>query len=420
LSQTLSDRSLSVVIDGHLGAVQTRDKSWLVQVGPNTQILSYASTGGPVGAALNLPGNNGADPLGMSVPAGQPVFAGDALILVAGALPGAPSSVSEAMAVVFVPYAVAEGMLRPPCQGNHWYVRNVMRAEPLYEGQCLMSRCPPIVDLDQLYQPIGPINPAAWGSAPPTIDGLLADMGRMSGDYGSGWNVAGFAPHTQHRGYGTFYAGQVSTALLMALSTKDEGQRKAMMLALVQRGIDEIGAVVDGKVGYPSGGHCQGRKALVIFAGHMLGVDLYAKPSNIFPNVFQEDLGYPMVNWWAGGWTVGWAFSTNPSFNGSMLAQSPDTWGARFPPLHDTWNWMFAYYGQVLPCQVGTALAMHLIGREAEMGNLNAAVHQFMKGPTREVADALTAAGHAIAWGSDYAVPTGFCAEAYRQFGPPL
>lgn len=418
-AQVLSDSELSVTVVGHYDAMQTRDKSWLVQVGPNTRVTAYLSSHGAVGAALNLRGFNGQDVLQKQLALPQAVTAGDALVVVSASPPGTFSSTDEAMAVVFVPFALQPGLLRGPAIGDGFLPR-FFRVNPISEAMVDMARCPSVIDMDRIYKPIGPIDPAGWGAARPTVARLLAEIGKFSGEVVDGWPVHSYAPSKQHNGYGTFFAGQTSTALCLVMSTLPVEERRPLALALAQRGIDQIGATCDGRFLYPLGGHCQGRKALVLLVGHLLGVEEICAVSAIFPNKFQED-GYKITEpsaWWFGaGWKASWAFAREAPWDGRLLANHPSTWGDRNAPQHDTWNWLFGYFGQVVPSQVGTALAMTLIGREREMGPMVQMVRQFMQGPPAEAEAALRAAGHQIPWGKDYATPAGFCATAWMLYG---
>lgn len=415
--QVLSDSELSVTVSGHLNAVQTRDKSWLVQVGPDTRIVSYASSAGAVGAVLNLRGYSQVNPLTQQVAFGTRVVPSDALILVSGQNTGSSSSVDESMAVCFVAYSIGPGCLRPPAMGNSEATRWLRDLGPIHENMVDMARCPSVVDIGAIYMPRGPVNPNGWAAAPPTVDGILAEIGKFSGDYIDGWGVAYTAPSKQHKGYGTFFSGQVSTAMVMLVSTLPLEDRRKIALALVQRGIDHIGAMVDGRVLYPLGGHCQGRKALVMLVGHLMDIQCFADLSWT-PPVFQEDICYRPRQWWFGaGWTVGWAYARESPWNGELLVNPPSTWGDRNSPTHSSWNWLFGYYGQVVPSQVGTALAIQLMGREREMGGMVQAVRQFMQGPPAAAQAQLRAAGHDIPWGQDYAVPAGFCATAWKLYG---
>ena len=416
---TYTDRQISVTISGHLGAQQCRDKTWMIQVGPNTRVVSYSSSQGSAGAALNIRGTNGADILGMQLPANKQVYATDALVVVSQSS-GPPSSVDQALGFVFVPFEVAgqPAMFHGPLIGDGFLPR-FFRSTPVYESQMDMTKCPSVINFANIYQPGGPINPQAWGSAPPTVAGLLEEMGRFNGDYIDGWPVASYAPDTQHEGYGTFYAGQVSTALCVMCSTLPLEQRTQLAYAIVQRGFDQIGSVCDGRVLYPLGGHCAGRKALIIVAGHLLNVEPFCHPSLFFPNTLQEDRGYftrqPSAWWFGAGWTGGWAFNIEPGFNGDQLINHPSTWGDPESPTHSTFGWCFRYINQVVPAQVGTALVMKLMGREAEMGALCQMVRQWM-GPIPEAASSVLDPMYGMAWGEDYACPFGFCATAYELY----
>lgn len=424
--QVLSEGELSVTVVGHYGAAQTRDKSWIVQTGPNTRITAYNSSSGSAGAVINLRGNNTQSVLDMQLTLPRSVLAGHALIVVSEEWPvnGATwSNIDEAMAVVFVPYPVSSDMLRPPAIGDGflpWFFRI---AAPIYETQVDMSRCPSVIDFAEIYQPGGSINPNGWGAAPPTMNALLNDLGgirEFSGELVDGWPVASHSPNRQHIGYGTYFSGQVSTSLCFMASTKPLEERRAVALAIVQRGLDQIGATCDERVLYPSGGHCAGRKALVIVAGQLLNVEAFCNPSWFFPNTFSEDLGYflrhPSAWWFGEGWTAGWAFALSPISNGSQLVNHPSTWGDPNSPNHSTFAWQFTYIQQVVPAQVGTALVMRLMNREAEMGAMCQMVNQWMRGPSQAANAALQGIGYNVPWGTDYATPAGFTAEAYRLY----
>lgn len=418
-AQTLVESELSVVVVGHLGAVQVRDRSWIVQVGTNTRLLGYASSAGGVGAALNLPGSNGADVLTMQVATPRQVVAGDALVVVSASA-GGFSTTDEAMAVVFVPYPIHAGLLRPPAIGNDPVSRFLRTWAPIPEDLVDMARAPGVIDFGLIYAPGGPVNPAAWGAAPPTLASVLTSVGRFAGETTDGWGVHYSTPSRQlPEAYGTFYSGALSTALVYMLSTKPMQERRQVALAIVQRGLDQIGATCSGRVLYPLGGHCMGRKALVVVTGHLLNVEVFADPSASMPMVFAED-HYRNVSsgawWFGGGWTATWPFSRTAPWAGERLRDHPSTWGMRDAPNHDTWNWTFAYIGQVVPAQVGTSLAMVLLGRERELGPVVQMARQWMAGPPAAALAELQAAGHALPWGQDYAVPAGLCATAWRRY----
>jgi len=75
------------------------------------------------------------------------------------------------------------------------------------------------------------------------------------------------------------------------------------------------------------------------------------------------------------------------------------------------------YVPQVLGSQVGTAVAMKLMGREREMGAaFYRMVEQWMEAPPAEAQAQLEAAGIKLPWGTDYAVArgVGFCRAAWH------
>lgn len=79
-----------------------------------------------------------------------------------------------------------------------------------------------------------------------------------------------------------------------------------------------------------------------------------------------------------------------------------------------------SYMNQVIGSQVGTALAMRLMGLQREMGSaFVGAVAQWMDGPPAEAVDELRAQGMTFPWGSDYTVGpgAGVCATAWRSVG---
>jgi hypothetical protein len=428
-AQTLSDREISVVVEGHLGAVQCTDKSWMVQVGPNTRIVSYTSSNGSAGAGLNVRGFNPTSVLEMQLSLPRQVYENDALIVVSQSSSGSFSSTDQAMGVVFVSFPVAgqPKMFHGPLMGDGFLAR-FFRSIPIFESAVDMTKCPSVINFGQIYAPNGPVNPLAWGAAPPTVAGVLASIERFSGDFIDGWPVHYHAPSTQHAGYGTFFSGQVSTALCVMCSTLPEEDRRRIALAIIQRGLDQVGATCDGRVLYPLGGHCAGRKALIIVAGVLLNCEPFMNPSAFFPNTFQEDRGYFYKSpraWFfqnpGNEWTAGWAFNIESLYNGSQLINPPSTWGAHNSPTHSTFGWCFRYINQVVPAQVGTALVMKLMNKEAEMGPMCQMVKQWMGPIPPQLVEALAPfavgqEGYGMDWGKDYACPFGFCATAYKLF----
>lgn len=416
--QVLADRALSVTITGHIAAHQARDLSWVVQVPADGAVVTHIDA---ARSELNRRGYADA-PLAGGVALPLTVRPGDALVLEGGAAmrsdywPGpGRSRNAEAMAVVFVDYPIGPGMLRPPALGDSWLSR-FFRAVSVPESSVDLAQLPSVIDVQELG-----VDWSAWGAAEPTIPYLTALLRRYGGEHRSGWATDGDTPDAAHPGYGSYYASIVSQALVQLCSTAPVESKRELALAIVQRGLDLVGAWADGRVGYPLGGHCAGRKALIVATGHLLGVNPIADPSAILGPVFQEDGCYRPGGWWfGGGWSARWQFRVEAPFDGRLLAQPPSTWGAVNAPGHDSQAWMIAgYMPQVVGVQVGTALAMRLMGRTREWSaSGDAMVAQWMAGPPQAADDELRAAGINLAWGTDYALyrGSGFCSAAWREY----
>jgi hypothetical protein len=443
-AEVVSDRQLSATIVGHWGAAQTRDRSWIVQVpwDGSARVLAIASSHGAVSSALNIPGDQNVDLHGHNVVLPLAVWPGDSLVLLSGSEGGnaaaplgfasANGAVDEAMAIVFVPYEVSSAWYRPPAIGrrDNPIIAFLRTYSPIPEALAQMSNLPGVIDLDEIYQiPGSPrpgdanrIDPSAWGAARPTIENSLAIHQRFCGDLYSDWRCAGRTPWTQHQGYGTFFAGSVSTAMLLMCSTAPLAERAPLAHAFVQRGLDDLGAAADGKFLYPLGGHCWGRKAQVVVCGHLLGIDVFADPTPCLGPRFAED-AYKASTWWfdpaSTTWTATWPFSLAPSYDGLQVQNPPSTWGDPHAPNHDTFGWAFAYYSQVVPASLGSTLACVLMGRGDFLNrHMVQVMRQHMQGPPAAAQATMAALGISDPnWGGDYAVPAGFAAAAWRLYG---
>ena len=414
--QTLTSGQISVTIDGHLGSVQTRDGSFIIS--GSARVLAYSTTSGQAGAALNVRGTNQVDVHTRQIAVPFNIVPGDSFVITSSATGGRESyfaangrsAIDEMLAVVVVPYAVSQGLLRPPAIGDG-FIPRLLRQSPMLESVVDVGRLPSTVDVRTLG-----IDWSAWGAGEPTIPYLTNLLQRFCGECYDGWSTDTRTPDWQHPGYGTFNAAIVSQALVQLCSTATPAEKLPLALAVVQRGIDLVGAFIDGRVNYPLGGHMAGRKALIVMTGHLLGIQAIADPSATVGNVFQEDVCYAPQQWWFGSdWTAGWKFNTAQS----KLNQHPSTWGVVNAPQHDTFAWQVAgYMSQVVGAQIGTALAMRLIGRVREMGvHFDAMISQFMRGPDSSARQALDAAGISIPWGLDYSVDrgVGFCAASWKK-----
>lgn len=413
MTQALTNGACVIAVDGHLGAVQARDGSWIVQV-PPTGARVTSATGGRM---LNPRGTNTADVHTNMFELPCAVVPGDSFVC---ALPGsgrggywdAPgrSACSEAMAGVFVPYPVTQGLLRPPAIGNHELTR-WLRTVPIPEH--LTAHVPSVVDVQALG-----IDWSRWGAAEPTIEYLTALLRPFAGEFYDGWSTDTRTPDRQHPGYGSYYASLVSQALVQLCSTADANSKRELALAVVQRGLDLVGAFADGRRNYPLGGHMAGRKALVVATGHLLGVPELCDPSAILGPVFQEDGCYRAGSWFFPGWAATWQYRDTPPT--PALTSHPGNWGLFNDPGHSALAWQVSgYMPQVVGAQIGTALAMRLLGRTREWGtHADAMVAQWMQGPPASSQAQLQASGIQLPWGSDYALVkgAGFCATAWRKY----
>lgn len=424
-AETLTTSQISVVIEGHFGKARTRDGGWIVHV-PQTgaRILEYSTSDGSAGAVLNLRGNANVEIQNQNLSMPQNVTTRDALIVASTynssqgreqywSAPGR-SAVDEMMAVVFVPYVAQPNLLRPPAVGNNWLAR-FFRGHPIPEAAVDVARLPSVIDIEAMG-----INWQLWGHQRPSIQYLTGMLGAFGGDCFDGWSTDTKTPDFQHPGYGSYYSGVVSQALVSLCSTDSDEDKRPLAIAVAQRGLDLVGVFADGRYNYPNGGHAQGRKALLIMCGYLLKVRPFEDPNRFIGLKFQEDGAFRAGTWWfGGGWDAVWGFKTNPPFNGEGFATPPSTWGDPHSPTHSTFAWTTAYMNQVCGSQVGTAVAMHLCGLGDEMGvSYMRMITQWMEGPPQSAINELAAAGIEYAWGTDYGPDRGrtFCSTAWQLY----
>jgi hypothetical protein len=345
------------------------------------------------------------------------VRAGDALIVADKVAPGTGrrgywsntdgrSACSEMLPVVFVRYPVAPGMLRPPAIGNSSLCA-MLRSFPLQESSVDAARFPSVIDIDALE-----VDWSKWGSGNPNDRPDFANMAavfdRFCGDVYNGWSTDTRTPDSQHPGYGSHLAGAVSQALVLLCSKSQS--KHSLALAITQWGLDLAGAYSDGRMAEANGGHCAGRKALILAAAHALGLpDVLSFLGSPSDYQFQEDIAYcTTFGWWFPCWITAWRHNPNQH----IVGRSPTTWTAEDKRL-------FGYISQVVGAQVGTALAVRLMGRTRQMGWIfDRMVEQWMQGPPAEAQEALQAADVTIPWGTDYSIVRGLgmCAAAWRQY----
>lgn len=348
------------------------------------QILSYTFTpaGGTAWSEVN-PEPRTPDISGSGlVPVGTWLLALDSLV-VFYKRPGdtSYSRNNDALAIVVVPYAVnpaAEAdMVRPSAIGNPNTNATIAahRAEELWFNT---DALPSIIDLDVLT----PV--AGWpgfANARPTITQILDRWDGFGGElWAGGYDMAGQLPSLQSAGYGETFSGRTSDGLLMALSKEGTAsQRKELARRIAQRGVDLYGAFVEGRNDGVDGGHYQGRKALVVWAGHCLEKS-WVDCTPLFPGQIHEDEQFytQLPKAWSfpdRDWPYGYLGRTEfPTDIDAPIS----AWGAHYPTMF----YLCGYFPKCCGTNVGQALAMRLIGRTAEMGVAHdGMIAQWMVGP---------------------------------------
>lgn len=145
--------------------------------------------------------------------------------------------------------APAEGSFRPPYCGDDKTIR-FNKSDLNYS---LLQKLEPVAET-------------------PDISTVADYFERVWFDYIAGWETEMFAPTNNMPNYGREYATQVGIASLMLHLNFPDERKETLLIRLVQLGIDNYGIVADGglKTWVPDGGHDQGRKWPILFAGLML------------------------------------------------------------------------------------------------------------------------------------------------------
>lgn len=428
--ETLVSSQLRITITGHLGWQLCPDETFIVWVGENTQVLDVQSTDGDVGFAFNVPGPNNTDIIGSKPTLPRQVTACDALYCCSGPggnvspraqlgyATGVTPKVDEACAVVFVPYDcrkdTAGPMLRPPVWGARGALVDFLRAFPFPIDAIDWNRLPSVF-LD---------------SPKPALSLCYGEHRYFGGDVFSEWSPHWRGvPTTAHQQYGTFVSGQAGQALLLcvdeALTLAD---RKPLVLALMQRGIDDLGGLCDQSWRYALGGHCWGRVGTLVLLGHMYAIDVFADPTPVVGNRLPEHQLVTVTSWWGQPNWTGYLYSTsnNGASNPALWSTHPSTWGD--PANHADAAWQVVYGEQAIPALTATAAFIRILGREASAPKLVNAVRCWMSGPPAAEVAALWAAGINLNIGPgpfpdntigpiDYAMTPGFGRQAWARYG---
>lgn len=122
----------------------------------------------------------------------------------------------------------------------------------------------------------------------PTLASVQAWLERLQLDHGIGWSFRRYHPYQNMHDYGRDIAKDWGDALLMSLlATGTVGDKTTLIRRLVQTGIDLYGVRQAGGTWSADGGHGQGRKAVIMFAGNLLGVDAMRDVG--YSTAYQED-----------------------------------------------------------------------------------------------------------------------------------
>lgn len=388
--------------------------------GAGVQLLSITySTPGTGWQEIN-PRNRSADIAGSgTVPIGTWLHARDSFVAFFRRNPS-PSGYSyndDAIAINVVSYALdpADELRRiapsPIGDPNTNAAVAAHRDADLRFDNGTIDSLPSIIDLDVLAPVAGW---PSWANARPTMATCLGWFAGFCGEmWTPGYDVAHHTPQLQNEGYGRTVSYRTAIGMLMALSTEDSAERRELCRRIAQWGVDLYGSWLDGRDDKVDGGHYQGRKALVVWAGHFLEQS-WVDCSPLFPGKFHEDEQYYTASpAWVFGWPYGYKGNSDSPTN---IASSIASWGAHYPTMF----YLCGYFQHCCGTNVGQALAMRLIGRTAEMGVAHdGMMAQWMQGPDAATLAAIDAivvtavnqytgqvySGHPrnIAWGTSFA-----------------
>ncbi len=329
--------------------------------------------------------------------------------------PTPASANDEAMAIVVVPYAVDPSevatRIRPSAIGNPSNPTIAAhRGTSFLFNTTAASNIPSVIDIDAL-----PTTWGTFGNARPNIDDYIAKMSGFCGELWTGWGTASHTPSQQHPGYGAGVSSWSSEGLMMVVSKDNAAKRKTLAFHMTQRGVDLYGAFVSGRDDKCDGGHMQGRKSLVVLAGHMLDQP-WVNASAYFPGQFNEDEQfYTASPAWPWGWPYGYRGHSDFAWNLSSPIASWNSTVLFYLPR---------YFGQeVCGTQIGTAVAMNILGRKSEMGvGHYGMISQWMTGPAPADLAAMAAVVtdpplSNIDWGTSYSYSSTAWPGGPQDFG---
>lgn len=281
-------------------------------------------------------------------------------------------------------------IFRPPAPGIG-PIGQHLRSEPIYLDRVRVGKLPRVID---------------WAALPnaPTIAQLIRVFRDYHGELFDGWSTDTRTPGLQNPGYGTAWASVVSQALCFLCSTAHVEAKRPLAEAMAQWGLDLAAAFGDGRKHHALGGHMAGRKALIVLAGHLVAgaESLLAlnETAAALGATFQEDDAFrPVPERWRHSTPIDW--------------ETPQQWTDA--QRHFQRN----YIDQVVGAQIGTALAVRLMGLSSVMGAAHAETCRWWmdEAARSTIADAYRRNGVHPTFGHDYALGfgAGVCSAAWRQ-----
>jgi len=311
----------------------------------------------------------------------------------------------ESMAIVQVPWGPqGTAVFRPPVLGSD-ILTQFLRNTPILESDVDLTKLPSVVVLP---------------ASAPSLEYLESKFEFYAGDHYSGWNTDTRTPGFQHPGYGSHMAGLVSEAMTTLCSTMAMEDKRVLATRMCQWGLDLAGAFASGRENWEAdGGHMLGRTPLMILAGHLLGIGDLANPQTLFSANLVEADGNQYYSatdaWWydstpVDAWAKHWVRS-------GYVSSAPSTWTPQ--EIFD-----FSYIDQTVGAQVGSVLALRLMGLGNNMGaSCEKVVEWFMNGgPNSEGKLDLSGVGLGnVKWGESYAIGSNakdFCAHRWKEQYP--
>jgi len=305
---------------------------------------------------------------------------------------------ADAIACVSVPWPKqSEEVMRPPVIGSASNpIVAFFRSLPILKSNVDISKLPSEIDLPPEYD----------------VEKTIKRFEKFSGDVFSYWSTDTRTPDLQHQGYGSYYASDVSDALVALCSKIGFDQKMRLAVAMVQRGLDLAAAFIDGRENWMvDGGHMFGRTPLVILCGYLLNSQNIMNPAAfVGTNLLERHACYQgqPATFWGGnyGWKKHWV-------DANWMFKDPSRWTD-----YEKWATK-GYLPHVMGAAVGTVLAFKMMGLEHNLGDAFCGmVTNWMDGIEEHHNQNLIQNGVNLPWGEDYTVfgIRGMCSNSWNAY----